>query len=317
MKAGARLRRFLRRVLIGPALRAGVFLFGHLSWRRAQKAGGALGFLLRPLLGRHRRRMAEHLEIAFPEKSPAERRAIERGCWRHLGQAVGELLHVRGRAAGEAAGHVELIGFENVEKAREAGRAVVILTGHCGNWELISTANASHGLGLAAVARELDVEALQDFAVDFRRHLGSETIARGSAGASRQLLRVLRHKGALALLIDQDIKEADSVFVPFFGRLAWTPTAAAELALRLGAAVVPTFAERLEDGRHRVTFHPPLALPAELAAATALMTLEIEKQIRRRPEQWVWMHRRWRRRPPAGQAPAGGPQNSAAPGGLV
>ncbi|MCG8462195.1 MAG: lysophospholipid acyltransferase family protein, partial [Holophagales bacterium] len=77
------------------------------------------------------------------------------------------------------------------------------------------------------------------------------------------------------------------------------PTAAAELALRLGAAVVPTFSERLDDGSHRLTFHPPLDLPEDLTEATARMTAAIEAQIRRRPEQWVWMHRRWRQRPPA------------------
>ena len=292
------MKRQLRARLLAPCLRAGVFVASLLSWRGAQRLGAAIGLGLRPFLRRDRRRMAAHLEVAFPEKSPNERRELERQCWRHLGMAIFELLHIRGRDPGEAASHVEIVGFEAVEAAKKAGQAVVILTGHCGNWELISTANHRHGLGLAAMARELDEAALQDFAVAFRRHLGSETIARGSASSTKQLLRVLRNKGALGLLIDQDIQEADSVFVPFFGKPAWTPTAATDLALRLGAAVVPTFAERLADGSHRVTFYPALELPANVQAATAQMTAEIEKQIRRHPEQWVWMHRRWRRQPP-------------------
>lgn len=303
MKAGVRLKRLLRGALLEPGLRFGVWLAGLLSWRAAQRLGAAMGLLVRPLLQRDRRRMAEHLRIAFPEQSEKERRRLEKQCWRHLGISVFELLHIRGRSPAEASSHVEVVGFEEVEAARQGGKAVVVLTGHCGNWELISTANHSHGLGVAAIARELDEAALHDFAVDFRRHLGSETIARGSATATKQLLKVLRRKGSLVLLIDQDIKEAESVFVPFFGKMAWTPTAATDLALRLGAAVVPTFAERLEDGRHRLTFHPALDLPPDVTAATAMCTAEIEKQIRRRPEQWVWMHRRWRRQPPVSVGP--------------
>lgn len=298
MKPGTRrLGRLLRRALLEPGLAAGVWLASALSWRGAQRLGAAVGLALRPLLRRDRRLMAAHLALAFPEKSEAERRRLARDCWRHLGISVFELLHIRGRPPAEASSHVEVAGFAAVEAARAAGQAVVILTGHCGNWELISTANASHGLGVAAIARELDEAALHDFAVGLRRHLGSETIARGSATATRQLLRVLRSKGSLVLLIDQDIKEAESVFVPFFGRLAWTPTAATDLALRLGAAVVPTFAERRPDGSHLLTFHPALELPADVPAATALCTAAIERQIRRHPEQWVWMHRRWRRQP--------------------
>ncbi len=292
-----RWKRLLRRALIEPGLAAGVALAGALSWRGAQRLGAAIGLLLRPLLRRDRRLMDAHLAIAFPEKSEAERRALQRASFRHLGMSAFELLHIQGRSQAEASSHVEVVGFEAVEAARAAGKAVVVLTGHCGNWELISTANHSHGLGVAAIARELDDAALQQFAVDFRRHLGSETIARGSATATRQLLRVLRSKGSLVLLIDQDIKEAESVFVPFFGKTAWTPTAATDLALRLGAAVIPTFAERKGDGSHRLTFHPAVELPPDVTAATAILTRTIEDQIRRHPEQWVWMHRRWRRQP--------------------
>lgn len=302
MKAAVRLKRLLRRALLEPGLAAGVALAAALSFRGAQRLGAAVGLLLRPFLRRDRKLMAQHLAIAFPEKSEAERRRLERATWRHLGMSAFELLHIKGRPQGEASSHIEVQGFAAVEAARAAGKAVVILTGHCGNWELISTANHSHGLGVAAIARELDEATLHDFAVGLRRHLGSETIARGSATATRQLLKVLRSKGSLVLLIDQDIKEAESVFVPFFGKLAFTPTAATDLALRLGAAVVPTFAERRADGSHLLTFHPALELPPDVTAATALLTAEIEKQIRRHPEQWVWMHRRWRRRPLETQA---------------
>ena len=123
------------------------------------------------------------------------------------------------------------------------------------------------------------------------------SLGRGSRSASRQLLRALRSGKVLAMLVDQDI-QTDGVWVPFFGRLAHTPSALADLALRLDAAVVPAFDERLPDGKHRIRFLEPLDLPDDRVAATAAMTAVIEEQIRRRPEQWVWMHRRWRRQPP-------------------
>ncbi len=289
------LRRWRSPLLAGSA-RLGRVVFGTLSWSQAQAAGAALGRLAWHLAGRDRRRILEHLELAFPEASSAWRLACGRGCFCHLGRSLGELLHLWRRPAGEAERHVRVEGFEVIEDLRRQGRPILVLTGHCGNWELISTANQSHGLGLAAMARQNDDAHLDRLIVALRQHLGSITIARGGTSSSRLLLQTLRRGGALAMLIDQDIA-TDGVWVPFFGRPAFTPLAAANLALRLGAVAVPTFVERLDDGTHRLTFHPPLQLPSDTTEATALMTATIEAQIRRRPEQWVWMHRRWRRQP--------------------
>jgi KDO2-lipid IV(A) lauroyltransferase len=110
------------------------------------------------------------------------------------------------------------------------------------------------------------------------------------------MLHALRRRGGLAILIDQDTR-VEGVWVPFFGRPAFTPVGAARLALKRDVAVVPVFDERLADGTHRAHFEPPLDLPADEVEATAMMTRAIEAQIRRVPEQWVWMHRRWRRQP--------------------
>lgn len=290
------LRRWRSPLLAGSA-RLGRLLFGTLSWSQAQTGGASLGRLGWHLAGRDRRRILEHLALAFPEHSSAWRLACGRRSFRHLGTSLGELLHLWHRPVGEAERHVRVEGFEVIEDLRRQGRPILVLTGHCGNWELISTANQSHGLGLAAMARQNDDAHLDRLIVELRRHLGSITIARGGASSSRLLLQTLRRGGALAMLIDQDIA-TEGVWVPFFGRPAFTPLAAANLALRLGAVAVPTFVERLEDGSHRLCFHPPLRLPSDTTEATALMTATIEEQIRRRPEQWVWMHRRWRRQPP-------------------
>ena len=294
--ASKRLGRKLRNLVMAPTLRGLRFVFGHLPWPLVQALGRMLGTAVFLLAGRDRKRSLEHLARAFPELTAARHRALAKASFRHLGMALTELLHVWGRSPDEASRYVEVRGFEEIERIRSTGKPILVLTGHCGNWELISTANHSHGLGLAAMTRELDQAGLQQISLDIRSHLGSEAIARGSRASSRQMLRTLRAGGALCMLIDQDIR-TDGVFVPFFGRLAHTPTAAADIALRLGAEVVPTFSERRDDGRHVITFHPALELGEDTTEATARMTIAIEEQIRRFPEQWVWMHRRWRRRP--------------------
>ena len=209
---------------------------------------------------------------------------------------LAEDLHLLSRGCDDVARYVETEGWERVEALRAAGRGVLIVTGHCGNWELLAAAINCRGLGMRVVARALDEPELQDLLVAFRRRFGSESIERGRPGAARELLRALR-EGALGMLIHQDTR-VEGVWVPFFGRPAYTPVGAAKVALRPGVAAVPAFVERRPDGTHLARFLPPLDLPRYETAATALMTQAIEAQIRRRPEQWVWMHRRWRRQPP-------------------
>ena len=151
---------------------------------------------------------------------------------------------------------------------------------------------------MTVVARSLDEPEQQEMLAGLRARFGTPTIERGEEGAVRQLLGTLRRGGALGMLIDQDSGKMEGVWVPFFGRPAFTPVGAAKIALKQQAAVVPVFIERLENGRHVVRFQAPLDLPEDPQEATALMTSKIEEHIRRRPEQWVWMHRRWRRQPP-------------------
>jgi KDO2-lipid IV(A) lauroyltransferase len=256
-------------------------LFGRLGWWFGR---------------RDRRRALEHLALAFPERPAAERRALARAAFRHQGMNLAEDLHLLSRGCADVARYVETEGWERVAALRAAGTGVLIVTGHCGNWELLAAAINCRGLGMRVVARALDEPELQDLLVAFRRRFGSESIERGRPGAARELLRALR-EGALGMLIDQDTR-VEGVWVPFFGRPAYTPVGAAKVALRPGVAAVPAFIERRPDGTHLARFLPPLDLPPDETAATALMTQAIEAQIRRRPEQWVWMHRRWRRQPP-------------------
>jgi Kdo2-lipid IVA lauroyltransferase/acyltransferase len=284
----------LEPVLLSLALRLLASTLGRLPWRSGQRTGRAIGSLGWVLSRRDRRRTLDHLALAFPELPEPARRRLGRDCFRHHGTTLAECLHLFHRDCRFVASVVDVHGWDEVERARRENRPVLIVTGHCGNWELLAAAINCRGLGMAVVARPLDEPEQQRMLAGLRERFGTPTIARGSEGAARQLLIALRRGGALGMLIDQDTK-VDGVWVPFFGRPAFTPVGAAKIALRQNTAVIPTFIERLPDGRHLATFHPCLDLPADPTAATALMTSKIEEQVRRVPQQWVWMHRRWRR----------------------
>jgi KDO2-lipid IV(A) lauroyltransferase len=266
----------------------------RLDWNDAQAFGRAIGRLAWRFAGRDRRRTLEHLAFALPELADAERERIARGAFRHFGVLLAECLWLGERTPDEVGRRVRLEGWAEVERARAAGQPILVLTGHCGNWELLAAELNRRGLGMAVVARELDDPLQQASLAGFRARFGTRTIVRGRPGAARELLRAVRSGGALGMLIDQDTT-VDGVWVDFFGRPAWTPVGAAELAARFDAAVLPTFIERLADGSHAARVGPALELPADPVAATQRMTDAIEAQIRRAPEQWVWMHRRWRR----------------------
>ena len=273
-------------------------IFAGLPRNAALGLGRNLGRLAWALSRRDRDRAHQHLALAFPEMSVEEHRRIAREAFLYQGMNAAELLHLLRRDAREILPHMEIEGWENMAAAKAAGRPILMLTGHCGNWEVIAVPTRERGIPMAAIARAADDSRLQQIVKDIREHLGSITIERGTRKSARQILEVLRGGGAIAMLIDQDTK-VDGVWVPFFGRPAFTPVGPAEMALKQNMQVVPAFIERRPDGGHLLRFRPILDLPKDPRGATALMTAEIEQQIRRRPEQWVWWHKRWRRQPPS------------------
>ncbi len=292
-RGGAGLRARLLRALVAAL----VAVFGRLSWRGAQRLGAAAGRLGWALSRRDRRRALDHLALAFPDLPPARRAALGRAAFVHQAMNAAEALHLLRRGLAAAAAQVEVEGWEHVEAARAGGRGLLVVTGHCGNWELVGAAFTARGLPLTGVARELPDPVVHDLVLAVRSALGGGTIVRGGAAAARQLLELLRRGGGLCMLIDQDTR-VEGVWVPFFGRPAFTPVGAARIALRRQAAALPVFDERRPDGTHLVRILPALDLPDDETEATALMTAAIEAQVRRRPEQWVWWHKRWRRQPP-------------------
>lgn len=288
------------------ALFAGLRTFfaagGFLPLSISRPIGQTLSRSALGLLPRSRKRIQNHLEIAFPELGPDQRTILLRGCSRHFGKMLAEVAWLWNARATDVEKICEIEGVEHLQTALEGGRGALFLTGHCGNWELLSARLPVAGIPLTSAARRLDDPRLDRLVTEMRSRFGTEIIPRGPS-AGRQMIRSLAENRTSALLIDQDIRDIPGVFVPFFGRSAWTPSGAAMLAIRRKCPVVPGFIHRRPDGTHKAEIRPPLTLPEggsiedQVEELTASATAVIEDQIRAHPEQWVWMHRRWRTRP--------------------
>jgi KDO2-lipid IV(A) lauroyltransferase len=284
------------------SLRSFLAVGGSLPLAVSRPIGKTLSAAAIGLLSRSRKRMWTHLGIAFPEKSEEEREALLRGCARHFGLMLAEVSWLWSAQARDVEALCAFEGREHMDSALEEGRGVMITTAHCGNWELHSASLPIAGIPLMAAARQLDDPRLDRLVMKMRTRFGTAVVPRGPS-AAKHLVRMLARKGATGLLIDQDIPSIPGVFVPFFGRPAWTPSGAAMLAIRRRCPVVPGFIHRRPDGTHQTDFHPPLPMPEggspedRVEELTAAATACIERQIRAHPEQWVWMHRRWRTQP--------------------
>lgn len=288
--------------MLYASLRSFLAVGGSLPLAVSRHLGKTLAYATLGLLSRSRERIRTHLEMAFPEKPGDEREAIARGCARHFGLMLAEVSWMWHAQPKDIERLCEIKGREHLDSAFEEGRGVMFATAHCGNWELHAASLPTAGIPLLTVARQLDDPRLDRLVTKMRSRFGTEIVPRGPA-AGKQLIRMLARNGSTGLLIDQDIPSVPGVFVPFFGRPAWTPSGAAMLAIRRRSSMVPGFIHRRPDGTHRTEFFPPLPIPEggsledRVEELTAAATAAIERQIRAHPEQWVWMHRRWRTKP--------------------
>lgn len=295
--ASRKLRAFRERALY----RALTFISAigrRIPLRLGQFFGRALGRLAWHVARRERRKALTHIGFAFPSWTEAQRRDAVRGMFRHLGMSVFELAWLPNltRDNYKRISHFE--GHERLLEIIDSGRGVVIFTAHCGNWEWLSFATGLLGRPVSVLQRERDSPEMNRYITELRARAGVHTIDRGSGSSARDMIQAIRRGGILAFVIDQNIR-TESVRVPFFGKDALTPIGPAKLAVRTEAVVVPAVAERLADGTHRLVFLEPIECKRDddPAALTAHATKLIEEHIRRVPEQWVWMHDRWRERP--------------------
>ncbi len=303
-----RLKRFLRYGLV----RALVFLVSLLPVRAALGLGAAAGRLGFRFAGRERRKALEGLAVAFPERSEAERTLLARQTFEHLGACAAEICCLPSIDP-RIEQWVELPEADKalLDAALAPGKGVIFVSGHVGNFELLARRIAMGGYPCQTIAREASDPRTTAFIEKMRAAGRLKTIWRGKDGAARDMIRALRKGEILGLLIDQDTR-VQGVFVDFFGRKAFTPRAAADLALRTGAAVVCGFISRHPDGRHRISLETVPApqsgdREADVLDLTQALTLAIEAAIRRQPHAWVWMHPRWKTRPDPQKAVIDGP----------
>lgn len=296
MARKSRFRAF-RNALLHRGLRLASALGRRLSLPAARRWGRRVGNLAWHLVPRERRKALRGLEIAFPEKSPRERETIARAAFQHLGISLFEIAWLPNLTPDLFGRLTRLEGIEHFQAAADRGRGVVLFSGHCGNWEWMVAAIGMAGFRMNVIARHLYDERFNAFIVASRNRFGVASIGRGTSSSAKEILQTLRSGAVLGVLIDQNIR-AESVEIPFFGVPALTPVGAARLAIRSGAMVLAGFIERGEDGIHYLRFQPAFETSREddPVALTATMTAAIEEQIRRVPEQWVWMHERWKHR---------------------
>jgi Kdo2-lipid IVA lauroyltransferase/acyltransferase len=260
-------------------------------------AGAALGRLAWYLVPRQRRLAQEHLAIAFPEKGEAERAQIGRESFANL--AVSALESLRADRL-DIERVVELLPEDEslLRRTHGQGKGVVVATGHIGAWELFARRIAALGIPCGTVAKEAHDPRITRLLEESRGRAGVRVFWRGAPLSARELLRFLRdQRGILGLLIDQDTRVAGH-FVPFFGRPAFTPRAAGDLAAHLGAPLMVGCAHRLARGMHRIALRTIDVArtgnrDADSVALTAAATQALESEIRKNPAEWVWMHPRW------------------------
>ncbi|MCE9636579.1 MAG: lysophospholipid acyltransferase family protein [Planctomycetes bacterium] len=272
----------------------------RLPLRVATALGDVAGLAAWMFDRKRRGRALRQLELAFGDAMPAdERRRVARRCHRLLGRAVFAWYPLQRLGADGALRHVAGDVPPDVRAALDAGRGAVLVSPHTGMLELAGLWYARR-LGAVAVVRDSAGDPVAARQVEMRREIGVRTVEHGGA---RELVRVLRAGGVVAMLADHDIHRARGAFVPFFGRPAHTPVGPAALAVRLGVPVIFAWIEWRSFTRHEMRFGPLLeprpGLVGEDATLelTARITAAVEACVRARPAEWIWMHDRWRTRP--------------------
>lgn len=274
--------------------------------RRTRRAcGRVLGSVAFAVDARHRRVTIDNVSRAYgDEKTESEKRAIAEGAFRHFGAMVFELMSFGSPTSDDIDALVELKGVERYTQARAKGQGVILTTGHFGNWEVHGVAHGFRFGPVHVLARVQDNPYLNRWLEKIRSVSGNRVVYKQNALS--QLRRLLKGGETVALVIDQNVHLEDAVFVDFFGRKAATTPVPAWFALKMGAALMPAFCYPLADGRYRAEYAEPIDVDRyrqmERNEAVLAITQELarvqEHYIRQRPECWLWMHRRWKTRPP-------------------
>lgn len=242
-----------------------------------------------------------NLQIAMPSLTRQQRKQIVKGVWENLGRTVGELPHLSRLQENTPSGPgFEVQGAEHLEEQARRGGSVLFVSGHIGNWEMLPPGVARHGAPFASFYRAAGNPLIDDMIRKLRDAAMAPTpmplFAKGARGAREALVYVAKG-GRLGMLVDQ--KMNDGVEARFFGQPAMTAPALAAMALRYRCPVIPGYVERLGPARLRIVVEPPMTLPdtgdkqRDLETLVQMVNDRLESWIRRKPESWLWLHRRW------------------------
>jgi KDO2-lipid IV(A) lauroyltransferase len=280
-----------------------LFAFGLLPLRVALFLGSMLGRGFYCFSGRLRRTGDRNLELAFPELDQKARRLLLRGCFESLGRLLGIFSHFATANPRTLQQMIDCEGLEHIKAAQESGRGVILFTGHVGAWELTSFALSLFGHPLSFLVRRIDNPKIEKLIDRRRTRLGNRTIDKRSA--AREMLQLLQTGGTLGILVDLNTLDREGTFVDFFDVPASTTFVLAKLALRTEAVVLPVFAPWDQQRRRfLLKIDEPLSFERtgndeeDVRRLTQLFTNVVEKYVRRYPDQWLWIHRRWKTRPP-------------------
>jgi KDO2-lipid IV(A) lauroyltransferase len=276
---------------------------GLMPPRIAIALGRAMGRIAYASARNLRRTGERNLELAFPEKSERERTEILRSCFRSLGRELGVFSQFSTATPQSLLSLTDCEGLEHLEAAKAQGRGVILFTGHLGAWELTSFALSVLGHPLSFLVRRIDNPKVERLVDESRTRFGNKTLDKLSA--ARSMVKILRAGETLGLLLDLNTLEDEAIFVDFFGIPASTNFMVAKLALRTQAQIIPIFAPWEEEREKFVLrMQQPVFIEVggneeeDVLRLTAKLSLVVEEYVRRYPDQWLWIHKRWKTRPP-------------------
>ena len=285
------------------------WIVSRIPRRWLEAFGAALGATVWALRIR-RRVVLDNLRLAFPERTEAERRAIARKTFLNLGRMIADFVRLPFLRKEELDAIFVYDGWDRLEEARARGKGLIACTAHFGNFEVLAAAHTLRGTPVTMIARQMGKSRANDLWRALRARSGVEELVVKKGSTLAAAVRSIQAGRALGYVIDQNQPARHAIFPTFFGVPAATAATPAVLALRSGAAVVFVLSYPLGDGRHRVVLEGPLEVPhtgdreRDILAFMQDLNDRLERWVRAHPEQWYWLHRRWKTRPPAEAPPA-------------
>jgi len=285
------------------AVRSLLGAIGALPLETSMRFGKAVGRFLAKKFPKLKRTARRNLEIAFPEMADAEKEKIALGTFESLGRHLGFVSHFKKFKLESVRDLVDVVGKEHFDEAHATGRGILFFTGHFGSWEVFNLLPPAFGYGMNILVRRIDNPLVENFVDNMRTRFGSVTLDKTKS--ARTMFRALENGELLGILADLNVQEKEGVFVDFFGVPASTTTSIAKLALKTNAIVLPAFAVWEESrAKYVVYLEPPVEYqpndnsPENIRDLTQKVTNVVEKYVRKYPEQWLWIHKRWNTRPP-------------------